>query len=118
MPKYDAILQDEANGYLKNVSYTNFPIPDRSVTTPKQMVSILDVIDDGIDQKSPVYLHCIAGVGRTGTVVGCHLVRHGMSPEDALNEIKRLRSAIPSRWSRSPEADEQVEFIRDWKAGR
>lgn len=26
-----------------------------------------------------VYVHCYGGIGRTGTVVGCWLVRHGLS---------------------------------------
>jgi hypothetical protein len=115
MPKYSEILQDEANGYLKTVQYANYAIPDRSVTSVDQMKKILDEIDRNIEKQNPTYLHCIAGIGRTGTVVGCYLVRHGLSPEEAMKEIKRLRSAVPSHWARSPEADEQVDYILDWK---
>lgn len=115
MPKYSEILQDEANGYLKQVSYVKFPIPDRSVVTVNQMSKILDEIDAKIEKNNPVYLHCIAGIGRTGTVVGCYLVRHGIKTDEVMAKIKTLRWAVPSHWARSPEADEQVDFILAWK---
>ena len=117
MFNYVEILNDEANGYMANVKYSQFPIIDRSVPLKSEMSGILDVIDKSIQVGNPLYIHCIAGVGRTGTVVGCHLVRHGMKPDEAIREIKKLRHRIPSHWARSPEADEQVDFIHNWKPG-
>ena len=38
-----------------------------------------------------IYLHCQAGIGRTGTVVGCYLVRHGLSGRAALSHLNELR---------------------------
>ena len=34
-----------------------------------------------------VYLHCRGGIGRTGTVLGCYLVRQGQTAEEALASI-------------------------------
>ncbi len=118
MPRYNLVLEDEANGYLKKASYSHFPIQDRSIPTVKQMIEILDEIDHRVSKKEPVYVHCIAGHGRTGTVVGCYLIRHGVEPQNFLQEIQKLRSLVPSRWARSPEADEQVEFVLAWKNGQ
>jgi protein-tyrosine phosphatase len=64
-----------------------------------------------------VYVHCRAGIGRTGLVVGCYLVRHGETGNEALLAIKQLRSSISSSWMQSPETDAQVDFVRNWGVG-
>ena len=81
------------------------------------MTAVLDAIDKALAQGHKVYLHCVGGIGRTGTTVGCYLVRHGRSGEQALSELaERYRTAAQSaRYSHSPENEDQVEYIRNWK---
>ena len=42
------------------------------------MKRILDDVDEAIAGGGLTYVHCWGGIGRTGTVVGCWLVRHGL----------------------------------------
>jgi len=61
-----------------------------------EMIRILDQIDRGMEQNPAVYLHCWGGRGRTGTVVGCYLARHGMAVgEAALDLLGELRQNEP-----------------------
>jgi protein-tyrosine phosphatase len=72
------------------------------------MTTILDRIDELLAAGEVVYVHCLAGIGRTGPVVGCYLVRRGMSGPDALDTVERLRGA-------PPETPEQRRLVLDWR---
>jgi len=82
------------------------------------MVRILDMIDAELAEGRTVYVHCFGGIGRTGTVVGCHLVRHGKSGREALDEIEYLRRDTPAAWQRSPETETQRQMVRAWRVGK
>ena len=62
-----------------------------------------------------VYLHCLRGLGRTGTVVGCYLVEKGFTTEEALEEISKLRKGTLGSWWKSPEFNLQINFIKRWE---
>lgn len=64
-----------------------------------------------------MYVHCWGGVGRTGTVVGCYLVRSGLSGDEALARIRQLRRNEATANRPSPETDEQRNMVRSWRAG-
>lgn len=93
----------------------NFPIPDFGLPETRLMLNILDEIDEAIGQDNIVFLHCWGGKGRTGTVVGCWLARHGdPAPLDTINE---LRKNCENSDQPSPETERQVNFIYNWKKG-
>ena len=99
------------------VTVSKHPIRDQSIPRAKaQMTAILDDIDAALGNGRRVYVHCWGGVGRTGTVVGCWLVRHGASGDAALSQVDRWWRGMPKavrRWD-SPENDEQKDFVRNW----
>ena len=94
------------------------PIVDLGTTTVPHMTRILDDVDDALAEGGAVYVHCWGGVGRTGTVVGCWLVRHGLDDGDAMRAIARLRRGMPDAWAASPQTAAQREMVATWKPGR
>ena len=111
---YRGVLEEEAAEFGLEVNRQNHPIEDFSTPSREQMMIILDEIDTQIQAGKTVYVHCLAGIGRTGMVVGCYLVRSGLTGAEALERIKELRKDTPSWWHRSPESQEQVDFILNW----
>lgn len=94
--------------------HVRMPIIDFDVPPPEKMREILDVIDAARADAQPVYVHCLAGLGRTGAVVGCYLVRHGLSGVGALREIERLRRDISYGSGASPITEAQRWMVMNW----
>lgn len=116
---YDPILKELARAYALSVAYTRLPIQDRGLPSFETMRTILDTIDLALHDDRKIYVHCWGGVGRTGMVVGCYLVRQGMTGEQALAQIAAWWLDSPQKiyFPRSPETDAQVEFVRNWREG-
>lgn len=99
----------------EQVGWARYAIRDGGIPTCWLMVQILDEIDQAIAAGRPVYVHCWGGKGRTGTVVGCYLMRNRLAaPETVLDCITRLRENIRPRQA-SPETEEQCAFVRLWR---
>jgi hypothetical protein len=92
-------------------------IADFGVTTPDGYRAILDLVDEALAAGNGVLVHCVGGLGRTGTVVGCWLVRHALGGNDPLARIAELRAGLPDGWARSPETDEQRDVVLGWRRG-
>jgi protein-tyrosine phosphatase len=113
---YESLLRQMAAGRGLEVRYHRLPIADMSVPTPEHMHRILDLIEEEQAADRTVYVHCWGGVGRTGTVVGCYLVRSGLDGKAALAKLAQLwRTVEKCDWYQdSPESDAQRAFVRDW----
>jgi atypical dual specificity phosphatase len=84
-----------------------FPIPDMAVVLAETMDRIIARIHAEIALGRKTAVHCGAGLGRTGLVVGCYLVSQGESGEEAILHVRRLRPG-------SIETVEQERFILDY----
>ena len=102
-----------------SAEYLRKPVRDHGIPAQRaHMAEILDCIHDALQSGRCVYIHCRAGIGRTGTVVGCLLVERGLEGEAALDELNRLwqHSERSQSWASVPETDDQVGYVRKWKA--
>lgn len=98
--------------------YNRRSIKDLGVPTTRQMNEILATIETLTADGETVYVHCWGGVGRTGTVVACHLINSGMSAEDALDRLPELRAGLIRGNRPSPENPTQEQFVKSWKPGQ
>lgn len=110
---YRSAAQEMAEPRGVRVLFKRFAVPDQGVPTPEVMTTILDHLDAELAAGRNVYLHCWGGNGRTGTVVGCWLVRHGRTAEQALDEMRGGRANRGFSAS-APENDTQRTLIRRW----
>ena len=115
---YQLLLSELAAERGVDVAYVRMPIRDLGVPSVATMRMILDLINGALAHGKMTYVHCWGGRGRTGTVIGCYLTRHGMATgEEALKQIAYLRRDEATAGKGSPDTEEQREMIRQWRRG-
>lgn len=96
-------------------------IADNDVTSKDRMIATLDVIDHHLRDGCTVYVHCWGGSGRTGTVVGCWLRRHGYAGSgNVLGLLRKLRSEgdLKGGDNPTPQTEPQHRMVLEWPYGR
>ena len=99
------------------IEYLRKPIRDHGLPEKREhMMEILDCLHDALRSGRPAYVHCRAGIGRTGMVVGCLLVERGLTGDQALDELaRRWQQCERSKfWPSVPETDAQTDYVRLW----
>jgi hypothetical protein len=112
---YRPALKEIAREAGRSVCCERLPIRDNDVPSVAHMRKILDMIDQANAPGEVVYVHCWGGKGRTGTVVGCYLARHGLAVGDAaLRRLKELTQAGSYNFGPVPQTTAQCDFVREW----
>ncbi len=112
---YHHLLCTVADARRVEITFRRIPNPDRGVPSVSTLTSILDEIDCSASDQKPVFVHCFAGIGRTGTVVGCYLRRHRLAiKREVVAQIAKLRSRMPCGRNPSPQTSEQVRMVENW----
>lgn len=97
-----------------DLGWTRHAIKDMNIPTAEEMVCILDTVD-AVMKDGCAYVHCWGGKGRTGTVIGCWLARHG---GNGLALLRELTENGDRSFREVPQTDEQRDFVRNWRAGQ
>jgi hypothetical protein len=114
---YEPLLRELATHRGLSIVYQRFAVRDGTAPGRAQMTRILDAIDTARAANQTVYVHCKGGIGRSGTVAGCYLVRHGHTPEAALRCIAQRLYHTYMAERLSPEVDEQRALVLRWQPG-
>lgn len=100
------------------VRYRRFPVVDMDLPEAATLAAVLAALAESQAAGRPAAVHCWGGIGRTGTVVGCHLQHaHNLSGEQALARIAEEWRTIPkrNRFPTSPQTDAQLAFVRNYR---
>lgn len=87
------------------------PVDDFHAPTTMQMLDALAFLDHARATSTPAAVHCLAGQGRTGTVLAAYLIRGGLTADNAIAEV---RAVCPG----AIEAERQVTALSAWAAER
>ena len=86
--------------------------PDFTAPTLKQVEQALTMIHFYLEKNMPVAVHCIAGLGRTGTILACYLVGEGKSADEAIIAIRRWRPGSIETLDQEAVIHEYEQFCR------
>ena len=110
-------LPDYRRQLPANVDHLRFAIGDMDVPlNVSQTKALLAAIRAALAKERRVYVHCRAGIGRTGLVIGCFLAEEEESGRKAVALLNRLwrQSARSQTWPQVPQTAGQTDYIRQW----
>lgn len=84
--------------------HLHIPIQDFAPPTFAQADEFVAFVRNERAAGRAVVAHCMAGIGRTGTMIACYLVAEGLSPTEAITIVREKRPG-------SVETREQEAFI-------
>ncbi|QTA85788.1 protein-tyrosine phosphatase family protein [Desulfonema magnum] len=116
LKSYETLLHEEADALRVSVEHHRIPIQDFKTAEPEKIRQIINLIDSALAKGHKVYIHCFAGVGRTGMIAGCYLVQHGLSSGEALSRLDHLKQGTGYERETIPHTLKQRRVVQNWSA--
>ncbi len=117
----DLTEEDEHPGYRHllpgRTQYRRSAIVDAAVpNNVGQVQELLSDLREALAAGRSVYVHCRAGIGRTGLVIGCYLAEESGDGKAAIRRLNQLwqQSERAGSWPKVPQTAEQADYIRHW----
>ncbi len=104
-------LEDE---WIKDVNYLHVHSNDMGIPEFSDLVNSVDFIHQRITNDEPVMVHCLAGLGRTGTILACYLIKYeDMTADDAIQKVRRERHGSIQSFSQEEIIFRFEKFVRE-----
>ena len=71
--------------------YLHLPVQDMAAPTIEDVVEFIAFTHQVRQRNVGILVHCLAGMGRTGTMLACYLLHEGRSCDQAIDEVRRRR---------------------------
>ena len=95
------------------MKYLHVHSNDMGVPEFDDLVNAVDFIHQRITQNEPVMVHCLAGLGRTGTLLACYLIKYeSMSADDAVQKVRKERPGSIQSFSQEELIHRFQTFVR------
>jgi len=88
-------------------TYLCVPLPDGGAPTMAQASEFVRFVNEQLQARRPVAVHCQAGLGRTGTMLATYLIAQGNTAETAVRVVRRVESS-------AIETPRQVQFLYEF----
>jgi atypical dual specificity phosphatase len=87
------------------------PLEDMEAPSQEQLDRSVSAIQRALEHNMAVAVHCGAGLGRTGVVLAAYFVAKGLSANNAIARVRRLRPG-------SVETEEQAAAVEEFARRR
>ena len=78
--------------WMKNINYLHIHSNDMGAPEFEDLIKAVDFIHQRITNNEPVMVHCLAGLGRTGTILACYLIKYQkLSADDSIQKVRESR---------------------------